>query len=67
VNCTPAKHQWIQIIFTLTVSKDLTIDNLGSIIDEIIGLIRNALRKSLQRQSKIYVQPVILEIVPLPF
>ncbi len=62
----PPKHQVIQILLTLTLDESLTMDNINTLMDQIVHLIRNSLRKLLRLRHKIRIQPVIIEVVSLP-
>jgi hypothetical protein len=62
----PTPLNAIQIMFTLTVMDDLTIDELNQIADYIVGLLYQPLRKLFISWRKIIIKPIILEIVPIP-
>ncbi len=66
MNHQPPKRQVIQILLTLTLDEGLTMDDINTLMDQIVHLIRNSLRKLLKARHKIRIQPVIIEVVSLP-
>lgn len=66
MNHQAPKHQVIQILVTVTVDEGLTMDDINTLMDQIVNLIRNSLRKLLRLRHKIRIQPVIIEVVSLP-
>lgn len=66
MNHQAPKHQVIQIFVTVTLDEGLTMDDINALMDQIVHLIRNSLRKSLRARHKIRIQPAIVEVVSLP-
>ncbi len=61
-----SKDQVIEISLTLTVDEDLAMDDINTIMDQIVNLIRKSLRKLLKLRHKIHLQPVIIDVISLP-
>lgn len=61
-----SKDQVIQILLTLTVDEDLAMDDINTLMDQIVNLIRKSLRNLLKLRHKIHLQPVIMNVISLP-